>query len=48
MITQEVGKAMEAAGYNGGMKLTISIPAGVEIAKKTFNPVLVLSAVCRF
>ena len=38
MITQEVGKAMEAAGYNGGMKLTISIPAGVEIAKKTFNP----------
>lgn len=38
MITQEVGKAMETAGYNGGMKLTISIPAGVEIAKKTFNP----------
>lgn len=38
MITQEVGKAMEAVGYNGGMKLTISIPAGVEIAKKTFNP----------
>ena len=38
MITTEVGKVMAETGYNGGLKVTISIPAGVEIAKKTFNP----------
>lgn len=38
MITTEVGKVIAEAGYTGGLKVTISIPAGVEIAKKTFNP----------
>lgn len=38
MITTEVGKVMAETGYSGGLKVTISIPAGVEIAKKTFNP----------
>ena len=38
MITTEVGKVMTESGYTGGLKVTISIPAGVEIAKKTFNP----------
>lgn len=37
MITTEVGKVMAESGYTGGLKVTISIPAGVEIAKKTFN-----------
>ena len=38
MITAEVGSAMEQAGYSEGLLVTISIPEGVEIAKKTFNP----------
>lgn len=38
MITTEVGKVMAETGYTGGLKVAISIPAGVEIAKKTFNP----------
>lgn len=38
MITSELTKVMEEAGYQGGLLVTISIPAGVEIAKKTFNP----------
>lgn len=38
MITDEVQKVMTANNYTGGVKITISIPEGVEIAKKTFNP----------
>ena len=38
MSTAEVGSVMEQAGYSEGLLVTISIPEGVEIAKKTFNP----------
>ena len=38
MITAEVGSVMEQVGYSKGLLVTISIPEGVEIAKKTFNP----------
>ena len=38
MITEELRQVCEDTGYTGGLKVTISAPAGVEIAKKTFNP----------
>ena len=38
MITSELTKVMEEVNYDGGLQVTIFIPAGVEIAKKTFNP----------
>jgi len=38
MITEELRQVCEDYGYTGGLNVTISAPAGVEIAKKTFNP----------
>ena len=38
MITEELQQVCEDNGYTGGLKVIISAPAGVEIAKKTFNP----------
>jgi cobalt-precorrin-5B (C1)-methyltransferase len=38
MIKEAVTEVMEDLDYPGGMKIIISIPQGVETAKKTFNP----------
>lgn len=38
MIEAEVRKCLESSGVSGGLKVTISIPDGEEIAKRTFNP----------
>ncbi len=38
MITQEVLTVCEEYEYPGGILITISVPEGEEIAKKTFNP----------
>lgn len=38
MILREVEEACERYGYEGGIQVEISIPQGVELAKKTFNP----------
>ena len=38
MILREVREAMEETGINCGVSVEISIPQGVELAKKTFNP----------
>jgi cobalt-precorrin-5B (C1)-methyltransferase len=38
MITREVTGICEQQGYTGGIRITISVPEGEEIAKKTFNP----------
>lgn len=38
MITAQVEQAAQAHGYAGGMDVEISIPAGVELAQRTFNP----------
>lgn len=37
MITEEVQAVCTRAGYDGGITVTISAPAGEEIARKTFN-----------
>lgn len=38
MIREQVEAACERAGYGGGIEITISIPGGAELAKRTFNP----------
>lgn len=38
MIEAEVSRTMEEVGYEGGVLVEISIPAGEELAKKTYNP----------
>ncbi|MCD7745553.1 MAG: cobalt-precorrin-5B (C(1))-methyltransferase CbiD [Lachnospiraceae bacterium] len=38
MITREVASVCEECEYSGSIKITISVPEGVEIAKRTFNP----------
>ena len=38
MITKYVSEVMKEFGYEGGIKITVSIPKGEEVAVKTFNP----------
>jgi len=38
MIEKEVREVMELCDYRGGLNVLISIPEGVELAEKTFNP----------
>ena len=38
MIAENVSEECRLAGYTGGIEVIVSIPAGVEIAKRTFNP----------
>lgn len=38
MITQAVEEVCGDCGYEGGIRITVSVPTGAGIAKRTFNP----------
>ena len=38
MIQQEMQEICEKAGFQGGLTVTVSVPGGEEVAKRTFNP----------
>lgn len=38
MIVRQAQEAAQAHGHMGGLAVEVSIPAGVELAKRTFNP----------
>lgn len=40
MIANAVEALCRKAGYDGGLQVTVSIPGGEKLAKKTFNPAL--------
>lgn len=40
MIRQQVQQVCAGAGYAGGLRVVISIPGGVEVAKRSFNAAL--------
>lgn len=40
MITASLSEVASEYGYNGGLRAVVEVPAGTEIAKKTFNPML--------
>lgn len=44
MILREAEEAAQEYDYEGGLKLTVSVPQGEEIAKKTLIPVLAFLA----
>ena len=38
MISDAIKSVCHSFGYNGGIKITVSVPEGEKIAEKTFNP----------